>query len=148
VVSDASERNTAKAKLESLTADPIEGFEIVRVVSVGHAAAEITKYAERENMDVIVLGTHGRSGLARVLMGSVAEEVSRDAPCQVLTIGPKVHTTEAAAAPVQPVFKTPESLCLVCAKPSTETICDACRAYIQGEAIERKRRDEKAGHRF
>lgn len=54
------------------------------------------------------------------------------------TISPKAR---AAATRVR------RSRCLVCAKPSVETICDSCRAHIQGEAIERKRREEKPGHR-
>ena len=147
VVPDGSEVKTAKTELESFTSEPIRGFEIVRAVSVGQAAPEIVKYAQREKIDVIVLGTHGRSGLARVFMGSVAEAVLRNAPCQVLTIGPKAQTLEEAAAPVQAVYEMPQSHCLVCAKPSEVTICDSCKAHIQGEAIERKRREEQPGHR-
>jgi len=51
--------------------------------------------------DLVVLGTHGRSGLGRFLMGSVAEEVFRQAPCPVMTIGPKVL----ARAPEEAEFK-------------------------------------------
>ena len=52
----------------------------------GDAAEEILRLAKAEHCDVIVLGTHGRTGLNRVLMGSVAEEVSRHAECPVLTV--------------------------------------------------------------
>src|SRR5262245_40594922 len=69
VVPNASEVEAAKTRLESFTSEPIPGFEIVRAVSVGQAAPEILKYAQREKIDVIVLGTHGRSGLARALRG-------------------------------------------------------------------------------
>jgi nucleotide-binding universal stress UspA family protein len=144
VAADASERKVAEAKLESLAAEPIEGVEVVSVAAVGQAAPEIVKYAQREKIDVIVLGTHGRSGLARIFMGSVAEAVMRFAPCQVLTIGPKAQASEEAAAPVPVVF-APQDHCLVCAKPSQKTICDSCKAYIVGEAIERKRREEQPG---
>jgi K+-sensing histidine kinase KdpD len=130
-----------------LTPEPIEGIEFVRIVSTGHAAPTIVQYAEREKIGLIVLGTHGRTGLARVLMGSVAEAVLRTAPCQVLTIGPKVHEVPEAKAPGKVVPASSESHCLVCAKPSKATICDLCKAYIQGEAIERKRREEQAGRR-
>jgi universal stress protein A len=58
----------------------------------GPAALEIVDFAERENIDLIVMGTHGRTGLRHVLMGSVAERVLRNAPCPVLTV--KVHSTE------------------------------------------------------
>ena len=52
----------------------------------GDAAREIVRAAAETKADLIVLGTHGRSGLARVLMGSVAEAVMRKAPCPVLTV--------------------------------------------------------------
>jgi len=146
VVADESERKTTEAKLESEIAEPIEGVKVVRAVSAGQPAAEIVKYAEREQIDVIVMGTHGRSGLARVFMGSVAEAVVRNAPCQVLTIGPRAQVTLEATPPVVASPEIPQSQCLVCAKPSPETICDSCKAHIQGEALERKRREERPGH--
>jgi nucleotide-binding universal stress UspA family protein len=52
----------------------------------GDAAHEIVRLAADEHCDLIVMGTHGRTGLARLLMGSVAELVVRRAPCPVLTI--------------------------------------------------------------
>ena len=55
-------------------------------------ASEILQYAKSANIDLIVMGTHGRTGLARVVLGSVAEAVVRAAPCPVLT----VHSEECA----------------------------------------------------
>jgi nucleotide-binding universal stress UspA family protein len=52
---------------------------------VGDPAAEIVRLAREEDADMIVMATHGRSGLLRLLMGSVAEAVIRSAPCPVLT---------------------------------------------------------------
>jgi nucleotide-binding universal stress UspA family protein len=52
----------------------------------GDAATEILRLAEETKCDVIVIGTHGRTGLARLLMGSVAEQVVRRAPCPVVTV--------------------------------------------------------------
>lgn len=52
----------------------------------GDAANVILRLAEREQVDVIVIGTHGRTGLKRLLMGSVAELVVRRAKCSALTI--------------------------------------------------------------
>jgi len=52
----------------------------------GDAPTEILRTAQETKADVIVLGTHGRTGLARVVMGSVAEQVVRKAPCPVLTV--------------------------------------------------------------
>ena len=51
----------------------------------GDPAGEIVRVADDEHVDMIVLGSHGRSGLRRLLMGSVAEVVVRKAPCPVLT---------------------------------------------------------------
>lgn len=56
----------------------------------GDPAKSIVKMAEDARCDLIVLGTHGRSGLRRVLMGSVAEHVLRLAPCPVLVLNARV----------------------------------------------------------
>ena len=56
------------------------------VLLEGDPAAEIVRYAQDMNMDLIVMGTHGRTGLERMLMGSVAEKVMRDAKCSVLVV--------------------------------------------------------------
>ncbi len=52
----------------------------------GTAADAIVRMARAQRPDVIVMGTHGRSGLARLLLGSVAERVVGTAPCLVLTV--------------------------------------------------------------
>jgi nucleotide-binding universal stress UspA family protein len=54
-------------------------------------AESIVEHAKTETIDVIVIGTHGRSGFSRVLMGSVAERVVRLAPCPVLTVRHPEH---------------------------------------------------------
>jgi len=58
---------------------------VARRVALGHnAAAETVAVAEEESCDLVVMGTHGRTGLRRALLGSVAEQVLRDAACSVL----------------------------------------------------------------
>lgn len=52
----------------------------------GNPAEEILRAAEASSADLIVMGTHGRTGLSRLLMGSVAEQVVRRASCPVLTV--------------------------------------------------------------
>lgn len=54
----------------------------------GDAAAEIVAAAEDTKADIIVMGSHGRTGLARMVLGSVAEKVMRRAPCPVVTVKP------------------------------------------------------------
>jgi nucleotide-binding universal stress UspA family protein len=75
---------------EVLPTDPSVAYEHKLVV--GSPATAIVYLAEKEGAEMIVMPTHGRTGLMRVLMGSVAEEVVRKAKCPVLTV-------KAAAAP-------------------------------------------------
>jgi nucleotide-binding universal stress UspA family protein len=67
------------------------GRKVVQAVVEGSPKVEIVRYARQHDIDVIVLATHGRSGLAHVLIGSVAENVVRTAPCPVLTVRPEGH---------------------------------------------------------
>jgi universal stress protein A len=68
-----------------------EGRTVIHAVVEGSPKVEIIQYARKLNIDLIVLATHGRTGLIHVLMGSVAESVVRTAPCPVLTVRPKGH---------------------------------------------------------
>jgi nucleotide-binding universal stress UspA family protein len=65
---------------------PIDTVRAERMCVLGEPAPEILRIAKEIQADVIVLGTHGRTGVKRLLMGSVAEQVLRNAPCMVLTI--------------------------------------------------------------
>ncbi len=56
------------------------------VLLEGDPAEEIVRYGRDTGMDLIVMGTHGRTGLERLLLGSVAEKVLRDAACSVLVV--------------------------------------------------------------
>ncbi|MDO8137295.1 MAG: universal stress protein [Candidatus Brocadiales bacterium] len=60
--------------------------EMEAIVTVGIPLVEILLAAKEKGVDMIVMGTHGRTGLAHVIMGSVAENVVRRAPCPVLTV--------------------------------------------------------------
>jgi nucleotide-binding universal stress UspA family protein len=65
---------------------------------IGTPAGSIVEYAAGHDIDLIVMGTHGRGGMAHLLMGSVAERVVRTAPCPVLTVREARAATAAAAA--------------------------------------------------
>lgn len=82
----------ANAMLERVI-DPswAAGKTIVRAVRQGPPFLEIIRYAKEFDIDLIVLGTHGRGGLAHMLLGSVAEKVVRKAPCPVLTVRHPEH---------------------------------------------------------
>lgn len=72
--------------LNKVTVEGITESRIRRTVVFGTPAETICRIAEEQEADMVVLGTHGRTGLARVVLGSVAEHVVRLAPCPVLTV--------------------------------------------------------------
>lgn len=80
-----------KALSGLLDANWSKGQKVVRAIVEGSPVKEIVNYARTQNIDLIVISTHGRTGLAHVLMGSVAENVVRTAPCPVLTVRPAGH---------------------------------------------------------
>ena len=66
---------------------------ITLVIKHGESHGEIVKFAQAENIDLIIISTHGRTGIAHVLMGSVAEKIVRYSPVPVLSVKPsKVHS--------------------------------------------------------
>lgn len=65
---------------------PDPGVRVEHRLVAGEPVAEILRAAQEQSCDLIVMGTHGRTGLGRLLMGSVAEHVVRKAPCLVLTL--------------------------------------------------------------
>jgi nucleotide-binding universal stress UspA family protein len=85
---------------EAFPAEP--GTRTRHEVRRGSPASAICRFAADEHCDLVVMLTHGRTGLTRIIMGSVAEEVLRHAPCPVLllrpgTAVPAPHTATAAA---------------------------------------------------
>ncbi|MDH3444669.1 MAG: universal stress protein [Deltaproteobacteria bacterium] len=60
--------------------------EIIQKVELGHPAVNIVEVAKREDVDLIVISTHGRTGIGHMLLGSVTEKVVARASCPVLTI--------------------------------------------------------------
>jgi nucleotide-binding universal stress UspA family protein len=60
-------------------------------IVIGEPFSDICHLAEQEKVDLIVMGSHGRTGLSHVLLGSVAERVVRHAPCPVMVVGKKAH---------------------------------------------------------
>jgi nucleotide-binding universal stress UspA family protein len=85
-----AELTDARREMEAILADiePMEaGVAIERVVVEGESAGEqIVRFAQDHECDLIVMGTHGRTGIQRLILGSVAQEVTRKAPCPVLLI--------------------------------------------------------------
>jgi nucleotide-binding universal stress UspA family protein len=75
----------ARTQMQDLIRGQFKGSWEVAVVS-GHPADAIVRAAQERGADLIVMGTHGRTGLQHVLLGSVAEKVVRTATCPVLTV--------------------------------------------------------------
>jgi len=63
-----------------------QGVTVVSDIREGVPAAEILQYADSQDCDIVVMGTHGRSGVGRLLLGSVAEKVVRSSDAPVLTV--------------------------------------------------------------
>lgn len=78
----------AEKSMETFVQENFEAIPAEGDVVSGYAAEEILDYAQEKDMDMIVMGTHGRKGIDRVLFGSVAEKVVKSAEMPVLTIRP------------------------------------------------------------
>lgn len=90
-------RDTMQGALESVKNDfETSGVRVETALAEGHRPfAFLLKLARERNVDLIVAGTESKSGVARLVLGSTAEELIRNAEIPVLTIGPKVQLPEA-----------------------------------------------------
>lgn len=90
------QRRSARERMAELQAKMAKrGFELRTVIREGIAHQEIVETAARLKSDLILLTTHGRTGLSHLLMGSVAERVVRAAPCAVLSLrGPVLRKVQ------------------------------------------------------
>jgi nucleotide-binding universal stress UspA family protein len=77
----------AKDELAKLAKNEITGVNSVKtIIKTGKPFVEIIETAKEENVDLIIIATHGHSGVEHILFGSTAEKVVRKAPCPVLTL--------------------------------------------------------------
>jgi nucleotide-binding universal stress UspA family protein len=77
----------AKKELERFGAEELSSIKnIERSVATGTPHEEIVKFANKNKMDLIIMGTYGRKGIDRMIFGSTAAQVVRYAPCPVLTV--------------------------------------------------------------
>lgn len=85
----------AHHKLSAFSADPqIGGVPCKAVVDQGDLADVIPAMIREQAVDLVVVGTHGRTGVSKMVLGSGAEKIYRSAPCPVLTVGPRVQAGE------------------------------------------------------
>jgi nucleotide-binding universal stress UspA family protein len=80
------QEEAAREKLKEIAAKKLRGFPHQILIHMGEPAGSILSTARREAADLIVMATHGRRGFSRVLLGSIAEMVLRNAPCPVLCV--------------------------------------------------------------
>jgi nucleotide-binding universal stress UspA family protein len=86
---DEAWRNGQRLTTDLLISGDLRGVKHKLLVEQGEIWEGLERMAEANAVDMIVVGTHGRTGLAKVLLGSVAERIFRQASCPVLTVGPK-----------------------------------------------------------
>jgi nucleotide-binding universal stress UspA family protein len=87
VSTDEQREHEIRAALDKLVREQVpHGLRAEATVLRGNAVEKIVEYARETNADLLVLCTHGRTGLSHVLMGSTAEAIVRRAPCPVLTL--------------------------------------------------------------
>lgn len=79
----------AEKSLDTFVAENFPNMKVTTKVLNGYAAEEILAYGESISADLIIMGTHGRTGIDRILFGSVAERVVKSSSIPVLTIRPK-----------------------------------------------------------
>jgi nucleotide-binding universal stress UspA family protein len=79
------------------------GLEPQILIEEGNLYATLLDVVEKNKIDLIVLGTHGRSGAAKFFLGSVAEEIFRHAPCPVLTVGPFTSGTRLGESQIKEI---------------------------------------------
>ncbi len=96
-LSDLRMRLTEGLDVEKQCALDQGAFAVATALTDGTPWQQIVSAADEHDCDLIVLGTHGRTGLSHLIIGSVAEKVVRKAPCPVLTVGPRIAKRPAAA---------------------------------------------------
>jgi len=96
-IADISEQleDSAERELPQLAGcDEFNGLNVEEVIVHGDAAAEIVRVANEQKVDLIVVSSHGRTGLGRMIFGSTAEAVVRHAGCPVLVVKPPLQEEE------------------------------------------------------
>ena len=81
--------DSMRARMDEVVNDNFADCQgVEKILSSGHTAREILRYIDENNVDMVIMGTHGRRGLNRVLFGSVAQRVVQSSKAPVLTVNP------------------------------------------------------------
>jgi nucleotide-binding universal stress UspA family protein len=84
--------------------DTFAGIRTTALVEEGSIQSRLEQAIEKNHTDLVVIGTRGRTGLRKVLMGSVAEEILRTVTCPVLTIGPRTDSSRGADGQIREIL--------------------------------------------
>jgi nucleotide-binding universal stress UspA family protein len=88
---DEIEKESRQRLATIFTDEERRQYRVVTALLAGNPFLEIIRYAKAHDVDLIVMGTHGRGAIAHMLLGSVAEKVVRKSPCPVLTVREAQH---------------------------------------------------------
>jgi nucleotide-binding universal stress UspA family protein len=96
LVREAAMLEQAEQELARIKKDEFgDSKKVVTYAEVGHPVQKIDEYAKRNEIDLILLATHGRTGPGHIIIGSVTEKIVRNAPCTVLVFRPRKTATTA-----------------------------------------------------
>jgi nucleotide-binding universal stress UspA family protein len=132
------------------------GFDVEGECVIGLPAIEIIRAVQEKKADLVVMGTHGRTGLSHILLGSTAERVIQRASCPVLTVKAEKKAAEETGKEGDLEEKrrivkemvpsgAKATYCHLCGQPAHDIICEACKIRVQTEAFDSKQRVEKEG---
>ncbi len=107
------------------------GVEHQAIVEQGSVWDTLSDFIANQRIDLVVMGTHGREGLGKILLGSITESVLRRAPCPVLTIGPNVEVEPARATEMKRIlFATDFSSASQAAAPYAVSLAQENQAHL------------------
>jgi nucleotide-binding universal stress UspA family protein len=111
--------------------DTFTGVQTEVMIDEGDLWSNVAAAIEGCNIDLIVMGTRGRSGIGKLLLGSVAEEIFRQAPCPVLTVGPRAPTKPKRGGEFTRIlFATDFSQKSIAAAPYAIALAQECQAHL------------------
>src|SRR6185437_6148099 len=90
-IAESIEQDALTRMLELRSSQALKGLKLGSAEVAKGELGVLLRRIEERNIDLLVIGTHGRRGFQRLLLGSIAEEIIRHAPCPVLTVGPSAH---------------------------------------------------------
>ena len=93
-MSEQMEDSAERELPDVMRCEELHGLKVEEVIGHGDAAAEIVRVADEQDVDLIVISSHGRTGLGRIIFGSTAEAVVRHARCPVLVVKPPPEEEE------------------------------------------------------